>query len=127
MVGDSAGMAGEPTPSPVLLRSAGAAVPGDRLGQDLRGRSEEDRRVFVSLHVVTCCLPPQARTAGCGLKAETDPAEVSLEAQRLQRIDRHFARYVDDGRLSGNGCRAKGVAADPKGAADPAPRPFCFA
>jgi CubicO group peptidase (beta-lactamase class C family) len=36
-----------------------------------------------------------------GLKAEVDPAEVGLDAGRLQRIDRHFARYVDDGRLPG--------------------------
>ena len=36
-----------------------------------------------------------------GLKAEVDPAEMGLDAQRLQRIDRHFARYVDDGRLPG--------------------------
>src|SRR6266700_6245263 len=36
-----------------------------------------------------------------GLKAEVDPAEVGLDAERLRRIDRHFARYVDDGRLSG--------------------------
>jgi CubicO group peptidase (beta-lactamase class C family) len=35
------------------------------------------------------------------LKAEVDPAEVGLDPQRLQRIDRHFARYVDDGRLPG--------------------------
>jgi len=36
-----------------------------------------------------------------GLKAETDPAEVGLDQGRLDRIDRHFARYVDDGRLPG--------------------------
>jgi CubicO group peptidase (beta-lactamase class C family) len=36
-----------------------------------------------------------------GLKAEVDPAEAGLDEQRLQRIDRHFARYVDDGRLPG--------------------------
>jgi CubicO group peptidase (beta-lactamase class C family) len=36
-----------------------------------------------------------------GLKAEVDPAEVGLDARRLQRIDRHFARYADDGRLPG--------------------------
>ena len=36
-----------------------------------------------------------------GLKAEVDPAEVGLDARRLQRIDRHFTRYVDDGRLPG--------------------------
>jgi CubicO group peptidase (beta-lactamase class C family) len=35
------------------------------------------------------------------LKAEVDPAEVGLDPDRLQRIDRHFARYVDDGRLPG--------------------------
>jgi CubicO group peptidase (beta-lactamase class C family) len=36
-----------------------------------------------------------------GLKAEVDPAEVGLDPERLARIDRHFARYVDDGRLPG--------------------------
>jgi CubicO group peptidase (beta-lactamase class C family) len=36
-----------------------------------------------------------------GLKAEVDPAEVGLDAARLDRLDRHFARYVDDGRLPG--------------------------
>ncbi len=35
------------------------------------------------------------------LKAEVDPAEVGLDAQRLGRIDGTFARYVDDGRLAG--------------------------
>jgi CubicO group peptidase (beta-lactamase class C family) len=36
-----------------------------------------------------------------GLRAEVDPAEVGLDPERLRRIDRHFARYVDDGRLPG--------------------------
>jgi CubicO group peptidase (beta-lactamase class C family) len=36
-----------------------------------------------------------------GLKAEVDPAEVGLDAARLGRLDRRFARYVDDGRLPG--------------------------
>jgi CubicO group peptidase (beta-lactamase class C family) len=36
-----------------------------------------------------------------GLRAEVDAPEVGLDAQRLQRIDQHFARYVDDGRLPG--------------------------
>jgi CubicO group peptidase (beta-lactamase class C family) len=31
----------------------------------------------------------------------TDPARVGFDAERLARIDRHFARYVDDGRLPG--------------------------
>src|SRR5215472_13727976 len=36
-----------------------------------------------------------------GLKQEVDAAEVGLDPGRLERIDRHFARYVDDGRLPG--------------------------
>jgi CubicO group peptidase (beta-lactamase class C family) len=36
-----------------------------------------------------------------GLQVETDPAEVGFEQARLERIDRHFARYVDRGRLPG--------------------------
>jgi CubicO group peptidase (beta-lactamase class C family) len=35
------------------------------------------------------------------LKQETDPEEVGLDSGRLPRIDRHFSRYVDDGRLPG--------------------------
>ena len=32
---------------------------------------------------------------------EVDPAEVGFDPDRLRRIDEHFARYVDDGRLAG--------------------------
>jgi CubicO group peptidase (beta-lactamase class C family) len=35
------------------------------------------------------------------LKAEADPAEVGIDPARLDRLDRHFRRYVDDGRLPG--------------------------
>ena len=35
------------------------------------------------------------------LKVEVDPAEVGFDASRLARIDAHFQRYVDDGRLPG--------------------------
>ena len=35
------------------------------------------------------------------LQVEVDPAEVGFDGERLARIDRHFARYVDDGRLVG--------------------------
>jgi CubicO group peptidase (beta-lactamase class C family) len=35
------------------------------------------------------------------LKAEVDPADAGFDPERLGRIDRHFARYVDDGRLPG--------------------------
>ncbi|MGH3744119.1 MAG: serine hydrolase domain-containing protein [Mycobacteriales bacterium] len=35
------------------------------------------------------------------VKIEVDPAEVGLDAARLQRLDRHLGAYVDDGRLAG--------------------------
>jgi CubicO group peptidase (beta-lactamase class C family) len=35
------------------------------------------------------------------LQVEADAGEVGLDAGRLARIDRHFYRYVDDGRLPG--------------------------
>ncbi|HZC40641.1 MAG TPA: serine hydrolase domain-containing protein [Streptosporangiaceae bacterium] len=35
------------------------------------------------------------------LKPEVEAAEAGLDPDRLRRIDRHFARYVDDGRLPG--------------------------
>jgi CubicO group peptidase (beta-lactamase class C family) len=35
------------------------------------------------------------------LSVEQDPASVGVDAARLGRIDRHLARYVDDGRLAG--------------------------
>ena len=35
------------------------------------------------------------------LKVDVDPAEVGLDAERLKRVDAHFAGYVDDGRLPG--------------------------
>ena len=35
------------------------------------------------------------------LKTEVDAAEAGFAPDRLARIDRHFARYVDDGRLPG--------------------------
>src|SRR3954453_17590524 len=40
-------------------------------------------------------------TADTVLAPETEPAELGFDAARLERIDRHFARYVDDGRLPG--------------------------
>ncbi|HET9899309.1 MAG TPA: serine hydrolase domain-containing protein [Streptosporangiaceae bacterium] len=35
------------------------------------------------------------------LSPEVDPAEAGLDASRLDRIERHFRHYVDDGRLPG--------------------------
>ncbi|RSD10563.1 serine hydrolase domain-containing protein [Amycolatopsis eburnea] len=35
------------------------------------------------------------------LKVEVDPAEAGFDADRLRRLDAHFDRYVEDGRLPG--------------------------
>ena len=35
------------------------------------------------------------------LNLEVDAAEAGLDPERLARLDRHFARYVDDGKLPG--------------------------
>ena len=35
------------------------------------------------------------------VQIEADPSEVGMDANRLSRIDTHFRRYVDDGRLPG--------------------------
>src|SRR5919109_2765409 len=40
-------------------------------------------------------------TQDIGLPPEVAPAELGFDAERLSRIDRHFDRYVDDGRLPG--------------------------
>src|SRR6266700_2687163 len=39
--------------------------------------------------------------ASSALIPDVEPAEVGLDAGRLARLDKHFARYVDDGRLPG--------------------------
>ena len=36
-----------------------------------------------------------------GLAVEVEAGQVGFDAGRLNRIDRHFARYVEDGRLPG--------------------------
>src|SRR3954451_18737873 len=40
-------------------------------------------------------------TADTVLRPDTDPTELGFAAGRLERIARHFGRYVDDGRLPG--------------------------
>ena len=40
-------------------------------------------------------------SAGPVLRVDADPAELGLDPARLERLDRHFRRYVDDGRLPG--------------------------
>src|SRR3954453_20856610 len=34
------------------------------------------------------------------MRVEADPGSLGFDGARLERIDRHFARYVDDGRLA---------------------------
>lgn len=38
---------------------------------------------------------------GSGLNPDVEPAEVGLDPGRLARLDKHYGRYVDDGRLPG--------------------------
>ena len=38
------------------------------------------------------------------MTVEIDPQEAGFDAQRLLRIDRHYARYVDEGKLPGFLC-----------------------
>jgi CubicO group peptidase (beta-lactamase class C family) len=40
-------------------------------------------------------------SAGPVLQVDADPAELGLDPARLERIERHYASYVDDGRLPG--------------------------
>jgi len=35
------------------------------------------------------------------LRQEVDPEQAGLDAKALDRLDQHFAHYVDDGRLPG--------------------------
>ena len=44
---------------------------------------------------------PSMTTQDIALRPEAEPAELGFDADRLRRIDRHFDRYVDDGRLAG--------------------------
>jgi CubicO group peptidase (beta-lactamase class C family) len=40
-------------------------------------------------------------SAGPALQLDAEPEEVGLDRERLQRIERHYRGYVDDGRLAG--------------------------
>ena len=46
-------------------------------------------------------MPTMSTSAGPVLRVDADPAELGLDPARLERLDRHFQRYVDDGRLPG--------------------------
>src|SRR5262245_34001339 len=41
------------------------------------------------------------RRAMAQLRQEVDPDEAGLDAKALDRLDQHFAHYVDEGRLPG--------------------------
>jgi CubicO group peptidase (beta-lactamase class C family) len=45
--------------------------------------------------------PQRQREPAGELRVETDPEKVGMSSERLARLDDHFARYVDDGRLAG--------------------------
>src|SRR5918994_6677288 len=40
-------------------------------------------------------------SAGPAPRVDADPEEVGLDPERLARLERHFTRYLDDGRLPG--------------------------
>jgi CubicO group peptidase (beta-lactamase class C family) len=46
-------------------------------------------------------MPTMSTSAGPVLRVDADPAEMGVDPARLERLDRHFRRYVDDGRLPG--------------------------
>src|SRR3954470_4905226 len=66
------------------------------------------------------------------MRVETAPAALGFDGSRLERIDRHFARYVDDGRLASwlavvaRGGRGAPVAAAGPAAVDGVWRPSPF-
>jgi len=46
-------------------------------------------------------MPVMSTSAGSVLRVDADPAEMGGDPARLERLVRHFRRYVDDGRLPG--------------------------
>jgi CubicO group peptidase (beta-lactamase class C family) len=50
--------------------------------------------------VMACSGPPYSTAMG-DLKKDKEPTELGFARDRLQRLERHFAPYVDDGRLPG--------------------------
>ena len=62
-----------------------------------RGRPRRSRRPC-AVSLTRSTRPDMSRGT---LKPEIDPADVGLDAERLERLDRHLRTYVDDGRLPG--------------------------
>ena len=54
-----------------------------------------------STRVRSAVCDTSVRSTMAILKTEIDPPAVGLDPARLARLDRHFQRYVDDGRLPG--------------------------
>jgi CubicO group peptidase (beta-lactamase class C family) len=46
-------------------------------------------------------MPTMSTSAGPVLRVDADPVEMGMDPARLERLDRHFRRYLDDGRLPG--------------------------
>src|SRR5689334_22792416 len=46
-------------------------------------------------------MPDMSTSAGHVLRVEADPADMGLDPARLERLNRHFWGYVEDGRLPG--------------------------
>jgi CubicO group peptidase (beta-lactamase class C family) len=46
-------------------------------------------------------MPGMSTSAGNVLRVDADPAEMGLDPVRLERLERHYRGYVDDGRLPG--------------------------
>jgi CubicO group peptidase (beta-lactamase class C family) len=74
-------------------------------GVDGDAQSASVRQFPPRSEAVACRIGGQTRPEGgntmMDLKVEVDPEEVGFDAARLERIDRHFTTYVDDGRLAG--------------------------
>ena len=45
--------------------------------------------------------PTAATAPGRPIAVEADPADLGFDPARLARVEEHFRRYVDDGRLAG--------------------------
>ncbi len=74
---------------PAVGRALGRARPGHRVAPTTPVRAWLTDR---------CGDEPSERAM---LKADADPADVGLDAGRLDRLDAHLARYVDDDKLPG--------------------------
>ena len=64
-------------------------------------RAHPDSLLIVDHGIITRAQFAKAGTCAAVLTVEIDPAEAGFEPERLNRIDRHYQRYVDEGELAG--------------------------